>query len=319
MILLLVKSDDFTVQLIITWLKYLKKEFIVLNELNYIENIDIDIEGELFLELKNGENFRLSDIKSMYIRRGRFWFENNLPYKYVDSKKINEPNQNELSELQTFINKELKTLEEYIVNKFRNKVPTIGEFNEGNLNKLEALSLAREVGLEIPKTVVVTNKNKLSYGELITKAIHNGFNIKNNQNIFHLKTHEYIPDNIPSKFAPTLFQKKITKKFELRVFFLKGEFYSMAIFSQQQDNTKVDYRNFDSDIPTKTSPYRLPNDMKIKLTDLMNRLNLTTGSIDLIYSQENKYIFLEVNPTGQFGMVSTPCNYNIEKRIAEML
>jgi hypothetical protein len=29
--------------------------------------------------------------------------------------------------------------------------------------------------------------------------------------------------------------------------------------------------------------------------------------------------FLEVNPAGQFGMVSTPCNYYLEEKIAEVL
>jgi hypothetical protein len=30
-------------------------------------------------------------------------------------------------------------------------------------------------------------------------------------------------------------------------------------------------------------------------------------------------VFLEVNPTGQYGMVSDPCNYYLDKKIAEYL
>jgi hypothetical protein len=30
-------------------------------------------------------------------------------------------------------------------------------------------------------------------------------------------------------------------------------------------------------------------------------------------------VFLEINPVGQFGMVSHPCNYYLEKRIAQNL
>ena len=29
------------------------------------------------------------------------------------------------------------------------------------------------------------------------------------------------------------------------------------------------------------------------------------------------FIFLEVNPVGQFGMTSSPCNYSLEKKIAQ--
>ena len=51
----------------------------------------------------------------------------------------------------------------------------------------------------------------------------------------------------------------------------------------------------------------------------MTKLEYKTGSIDLLLDTENNYYFLEINPVGQFGMVSIPCNYNIEKKIAEYL
>jgi len=46
---------------------------------------------------------------------------------------------------------------------------------------------------------------------------------------------------------------------------------------------------------------------------------LNSGSIDILVTPNNEYVFLEVNPVGQFGMVSQPCNYYLEKRIAERL
>jgi hypothetical protein len=36
-------------------------------------------------------------------------------------------------------------------------------------------------------------------------------------------------------------------------------------------------------------------------------------------TKKGEYVFLEVNPIGQFGMVSAPCNYNLEKKIAQYL
>lgn len=51
----------------------------------------------------------------------------------------------------------------------------------------------------------------------------------------------------------------------------------------------------------------------------MNSLNLNTGSIDLIVDTQDNYYFLEINPVGQFGMVSQPCNYYLEKKVAEYL
>ena len=51
----------------------------------------------------------------------------------------------------------------------------------------------------------------------------------------------------------------------------------------------------------------------------MDLLNLDCGSIDMILTPKNEYVFLEVNPIGQFGMTSYPCNFQLEKRIAEIL
>ena len=51
----------------------------------------------------------------------------------------------------------------------------------------------------------------------------------------------------------------------------------------------------------------------------MEALGLVMGSIDLIRSTEKEYVFLEVNPSGQFEMVSLPCNYHLEEKIANYL
>jgi D-alanine-D-alanine ligase-like ATP-grasp enzyme len=51
----------------------------------------------------------------------------------------------------------------------------------------------------------------------------------------------------------------------------------------------------------------------------MEELPLTTGSLDFIRTPGGRHVFLEVNPAGQFAMVSLPCNYRLEKRVAEYL
>ncbi len=51
----------------------------------------------------------------------------------------------------------------------------------------------------------------------------------------------------------------------------------------------------------------------------MQKLNLDIGSIDMIYSINKEFIFLEVNPVGIFQNISALCNYNIHKIIAQKL
>ena len=51
----------------------------------------------------------------------------------------------------------------------------------------------------------------------------------------------------------------------------------------------------------------------------MNLIGLNTGSIDMILTPEGDYYFLEVNPVGQFGMISHPCNFYLEEKVANFL
>ena len=51
----------------------------------------------------------------------------------------------------------------------------------------------------------------------------------------------------------------------------------------------------------------------------MQKLQLISGSIDLIKSTDDNYYFLEVNPTGQYDWVSVYGNYDLHRIIAEFL
>ena len=48
--------------------------------------------------------------------------------------------------------------------------------------------------------------------------------------------------SLPDTFYPSLIQEEIEKVYEVRVFYLKGKCYAMAIFSQKNEKTQLDYR-----------------------------------------------------------------------------
>lgn len=92
----------------------------------------------------------------------------------------------------------------------------------------------------------------------------------------------------------------------------------MAIMSQEDKKTSVDFRNYNMIKPNRRLPYKLPIEIEEKLCQLLNHFKLNFASIDLMVRGNNFY-FLEINPVGQFGMVSGPCNYKIEKLIAKYI
>ena len=78
----------------------------------------------------------------------------------------------------------------------------------------------------------------------------------------------------------------------------------------------MDYRNYNYTKPNRQVVFKLPIDLERKIFKLLKELKLTSGSIDFIYSKSNNFIFLEVNPIGQFGLVSSVGNFYCEREIA---
>ncbi len=197
-----------------------------------------------------------------------------------------------------------------------------------HLNKLDVLTLATQNELLTPKTLVTNSKPSLELflkqvKRVITKPISDVTYFDSvDGNIYTMHTKEITIDNIQafdSIFYPSLFQELIEKKYEIRAFYLNGVFYSMAIFSQRREDAKIDFRNYSFSDPDRMVPFKLPINTEKKLRKLIKSIGLTSCSVDLIQSINNELVFLEINPVGQFGMVSYPCNYYLEKKLATQL
>ena len=316
MILILSANDDQTTNLVIDWIC---SAFIRLNSENFIEGIQLELNSDFITqEISLFKNFvvNLSDIKSFWYRRDDFVLSINSEKIIVEEDSIRFNLEKEWDKLKDFL---------HLYCESKNSIGSYGK--EKSQNKLTCLSLAQKIGLEIPPTLITTNKSDLlafiqQQGECITKSISNMFQIKR-PDFFQVIGTQIITDDLIDKlgdsFFPTLIQKRIEKAFELRIFYLKGVFYSMAIFSQSDERTSLDYRDYNRVKPNRNIPYILPNDIELKLKLLMDKLELNTGSIDIMVTPENEYVFLEVNPTGQFGWLSQNCNYYLEEKIAHCL
>jgi hypothetical protein len=200
-------------------------------------------------------------------------------------------------------------------------------FNRREVNKLEMLNLAAQCGLNTPRTVVVNNKQSLwdfFYAcdrRVITKPIsdcregynHEGFTYV----VFTTSIDEEKIQGLPDRFFPTLFQEKVTIDFEIRVFFLGGQFSATAIINTATKS--VDRKLDNQESTTHFVPYQLPKAVEDNITALMKMLDLDIGSLDIIKTTSNQYYFLEVNPVGQYLSESEKCNFNIDYQIANWL
>lgn len=197
----------------------------------------------------------------------------------------------------------------------------IGSYFSKDINKINTLSIANSLGIFIPHTSVllgqtaVFEKNK----QYITKSIHEIVQYYKNGKTYANKTTVVKSLTNYDIHFPTLFQENISKRYEIRTFYFFKKTYSMAIFSQSNRRTKEDYRNYDYEKPNRTVPYIIDPVTEKKIIRLMKALKLDVGSLDFIVNDQEELIFLEVNPIGQYGMVSIPCHYNLDQVIAQKI
>lgn len=265
---------------------------------------------------------------SLFGSKNLIW---NRKYRHLVTSNENKENTYD-SELElkdsfkNFSNNESKVVIEYLIKSEKNLL--IGNSEPFAENKPYQLEIAEQNGINIPKTLVTNSKSELmqfinaNSGDLICKPLRNALMyMYNNQGYctYTTQVNAAIIKELPDYFVPTLFQVQIEKEFEIRTFYLYEQCWSMAIFSQQNDQTAVDFRMYNIDIPNRNVPYLLSKELEDKIKILMKALRLNTGSLDFIQGTDGNIYFLEVNPEGQFGMVSYPCNYNIEETIARKI
>ncbi len=302
MVLIISIHNDYSTSEVIAWLIKKKVKFLRVNKGELEKVVFVDNSFKLFVK---GVPYNLNDFKFIWYRKGDL-FPNYL---------------REDSEVSSFLFQENKNLKEYFYY-LLNKIPHLNSYEKGDINKLIVLDKAREIGLKVPDFFIVSEKedfqkikeeNKKS---LITKTIcgNPSFSTKTKRYIMHTTKVDAVCDD---QFFPSFFQEYIKKEYELRIFYIGGIFFSMAIFPESE-NTMVDIRN-EKNASNRNIPYKLPNGVEQKIGQLMKILELESGSIDMLVTKEEHYYFLEVNPVGQFGYVAEPCNYNINKTIANYI
>lgn len=308
MIIIQTSANDASTQSVIQWLSFFGEDFLRLDDNTFVEIKRLDRNHVILL--LNGEEVDFNKIKSFWYRRGHFFL-----------RKENEKNS-----LNIFLKKENEEAFELLQLKLLDK-KHIGNYKYDNVNKLIVSELAEKCGLDVPDYMITNNKSDLlefrgKYQKIITKHIQGlpFFKIENYMMGALTKiveTEDII--NFEENFSHSLFQEYIDKEIEIRSFFINDNFYSSAIFSQNDGQTTVDFRDYNRTKPNRVTPFKLPKEIEEKLKSLNKKLNINSGSYDLILSKDSKYYFLEVNPIGQFAQVSGPCNYYLERKIAEEL
>jgi glutathione synthase/RimK-type ligase-like ATP-grasp enzyme len=170
------------------------------------------------------------------------------------------------------------------------------------------LEIASQLGMTIPATLVTNDPDQIEdffercSGKMIYKPFQ--FHSIHLEGVTHIvytsmvSRQDMLDFRSSIELAPNLFQEYIPKHSELRVTMFGHDIVAVEIDSQATSTTQIDWRRYAEGTPHR--PYQLPSYVEDQLREYMDRLGLVFGCIDMILTPDGRYVFLEVNPSGQW-------------------
>jgi len=199
---------------------------------------------------------------------------------------------------------------------------------EASIKPLQ-LRTARDVGLRIPRTLITNDPDEaraffaeLGDGHVVMKLLTAlSFSMGPPSRVVYtnLVQASDLDDLDGLKHSPVLFQERIAVGRELRVIYAGGAVFVGAVdWRPGPETPTVDWRRAEPGTATWQAA-ELPGDVVAAIRSLMTRLGLAYGALDLICTPDGEHIFLEVNPTGEWGMLERRLGLPISDAIADAL
>ena len=175
--------------------------------------------------------------------------------------------------------------------------------------KATQLTVAARLGLDIPETLIGNDPDELLNfyrahdGAAISKLASPALNRDLLDPAFvrytEVISHRDLAHFRAARLGPTIFQAYVPKKLELRVTMIGDQIFPVEIHSQKTRRTQHDWRHYDHD-NTPLHPHVLPAEIEARLRAFLRHFRLQYGAIDMILTPDDRYVFLELNPNGQF-------------------
>jgi MvdC family ATP-grasp ribosomal peptide maturase len=194
-------------------------------------------------------------------------------------------------------------------------------------NKLYQLRVASELGLIIPQTLI-TNKAESAReffqqvnGKMVSKLLTALSHSMESTSFFlytSLVKEEDLENAESLRYCPMVFQELIPKQQELRVVYVNGKVFVGALNSSTYEGSTVDWRAPNVEVGA-WQHHQLPDELLRLLQAFMGKLGLLFGAFDFIVTPSGDYVFLEVNPLGEWGMLERDLDLPISNAIADAL
>jgi hypothetical protein len=182
------------------------------------------------------------------------------------------------------------------------------------------LVTARELGFKIPRTLMTSDPNharafiaELGVGRTIFKTFSATHQVWRETRLVSEKDLDLL-DSL--RLAPAIFQEYIPAKADVRVCMVGEKLFAMQI-DTRRTSYEVDFRV--SLHESATSPIDLPQAVQDNLRKLMRHYALSYGAVDLRLGSDGDFVFLEINPAGEFLFVENNAGLPVTDAVASWL
>lgn len=194
-------------------------------------------------------------------------------------------------------------------------------------NKIHQLHVASALGFSVPDTVVTSDPATVRSfyrekgGKVVVKLLATA--PVYGRAIFTNRLQERDLEDLDGlRLAPAIFQEYVAKSHELRITVVGSQVFAAAIDSQADEATAVDWRRRPSDPSAPRVAMRattLPAAVTTRVLDLVRTLGLDFGCVDMVVTPSDEYVFLEINPNGQWHFVQLGTGIEISRAISHAL
>jgi glutathione synthase/RimK-type ligase-like ATP-grasp enzyme len=307
-LLIITNEQDVSIKYLISKFENAGISYFRLNseDINRFE-FQIDLSGEILCRDEKNDH-RLNEVKSVLFRR--------IPSRYAKGNEGEDHSYLNL-ERKHFLEGLYLSLDEakWINPMFATQIAE---------RKLYQLKVAKEIGIAVPKSLF-TSCYDVAYRFLqlnpdaIIKPISNGLQVTSNKT-YSIYTSKITPEvleslNLSQTFdTPIFLQEQIPNAGDIRVTIIGNDLFAVKILKDSED---VDWRK--PSIKKSYQIIQLPSHVKKSLLGIHTRFNLIYSAIDLIVTPDSRYVFLEINPVGEWAWLEIELGLNISDKIINQL
>lgn len=187
-------------------------------------------------------------------------------------------------------------------------------------HKIEQLSRANQVGLQVPQTLVTNDPvDALKFihshlNGIIVKPLASGYIERQNQNddtliytsLLSQSNLNFIED---IKSCPVLFQERIVKNLDIRLIALDGKIEAAGLKALDSDGKqRLDIRR-NNMFDVEYVPIEIPEDIYKRINMLLRTYDLRFAAIDMALQMDGSWIFFEINPNGQWAWLDLQAGF----------